>query len=143
MACVAEVHYCNCSYLEVFVNGVFTANEKIGFDLTTRCEADECALVKFLCPILDLPLLYKTGINYLLEAKMSGRINAYLRNTEDGIEHMLTLWQGGYDNQNQTNIPSIYWQKIKQVAEKVTHLLRSKNSPLFTHSGSTVCNTLP
>lgn len=134
---------CDCSYLELYINGSVSYSEKIGFNISVRCEANECEIMEYLTPILDLPLIYKTGINYLLEAKMSGRISSYLRNTEESINYLLTMWQGGMDNQTGLNVPSQYWHKVKQVTDKVYQSLYNLNVPIFTWSGSTICNSLP
>jgi hypothetical protein len=133
---------CDCSTLEVFLDDKLS-NKLIGFNLKTNCKANDCEIIEYLKPILDLPLLYKTGIFYLLEAKMSGRINAYLRNTEDSIEQLLTLWMGGYDNAADTRVPSIYWQKVKQVSSQIENAIAKIESPVFTFEGSSTCNQLP
>lgn len=132
----------SCTSLELYLNGVQTGRE-LGFNLCIRCEADECKLIKYFTPTIDLPLLYKTGINYLLEAKMSGRVTAYLRNTEESREELLTYWMGGFDNQKEMKVPSVYWQKVKQVSNSINNLIDKMDSVVFTHNGSFVCNTLP
>lgn len=135
LICEIVNSYCDCTYLEI--------NKEIGFNIAVKCEVDECKLLEYLTPTIDLPLLYKTGINYLIEAKMSGRINAYLRNTEEAIENILTLWMGGYDNVNDTKVPSMYWQKVKQVSSSINNLLAKLHSPIFSFEGMSICNTLP
>ena len=134
---------CECSYMEIYLDGAITYNDSLGFNLTVRCEANECEILEYLVPIIDLPLLYKTGINYLLEAKMSNRINVYLHNKKEAIDEMLTRWQGGINNVEGINIPSEYWRKVKQVSSSIDNALRKLYTPVFSHAGSTVCNTLP
>ena len=114
---------CQCLNMYMYIDGQISVKD-IGFNLTARCESNECEIVKYLCPTIDNALLYKTGIHYLLEAKMSGRINAYLRNTEESIENMLALWMGGYDNENGTHIHSLYNRIIKKIASQVEANLR-------------------
>ncbi len=127
---------CDCAY-------VVTSHSNLGFNLCVRCESNECKLIKYLAKEIELPLLYRTGINYFLEAKMSGRINAYTRNKKEDIEEMLTYWMGGFNNETQTGVSSIYKQHLKNSVDKVSMLLKNLNSKIFTHSGSFVCNTLP
>ena len=126
---------CDCASVQ--------ATPNIGFNLCVRCEADICKLTQYLIKELELPLLYKTGINYLLEAKMSNRINAYTRNKAEDIEHILTLWMGGYDNQANVRVNSMYKEKVKQAAMRIRSMLRSINSKIFEYGGSYICNTLP
>jgi len=131
-----------CHELALYKDDVMTYLS-IGFNLTIRCEADLCEILKYMAPSISNSLLYKTGIHYLLEAKLSGRLNAYLRNTIEDIEQILTLWQGGYDNVNDVKVYSIYSQKVKQEAAKVENQLRKLNSMIFSYVGSTIENTLP
>lgn len=115
----------------------------IGFNLCIRCESDECAIFKYLIDCLEIAWLYRTGINYLLEAKMSCRETPYTRNKEEDIEHLLTLWMGGYDNQEGVYMKSLYKQKVKQAAKEVEGLLLNSFSKTFQFSGTTTCNVLP
>ena len=131
-----------CHELAIYRDDVLTYSN-IGFNLTVRCEADMCEILKYLAPSISNSLLYKTGIHYLLEAKLSGRLNAYLRNTIEDIEQILTLWQGGYDNVNDVKVYSIYSQKVKQDAAKVENQLRKLNPMIFSYTGSTIDNSLP
>lgn len=128
---------CNgCSYLE-------TSHSNMGFNLSIRCEANECALLEYMKDQLYLPLLYKTGINYLLEVKLTDRINEYTLNKMDEINEILTLWMGGFNNETQTGVSSMYKNHLKNAALKLTHIISKINSPIFTHAGSFICNTLP
>jgi hypothetical protein len=127
---------CDCAY-------VVTSHSNLGFNLCVRCEADECKMLKYLVKEIELPLLYKTGINYLLEVKMTERINEYTLNKIEDIEELLTYWMGGFNNESQTGVSSIYKQHLKNSVTKVTMLLKNMHSKIFTHAGSYICNTLP
>jgi hypothetical protein len=130
--------HCGCECANVVVS-----HSNLGFNLCVRCEANECKLIKYLAKEIELPLLYKTGVNYFLEAKMSDRINAYTRNKTEDIDEMLTYWMGGFNNETQTGVSSIYKQHLKNSVAKVSTLLENLNSKIFTHAGSFICNTLP
>ncbi len=123
-----------CTYVEI--------NKSIGFNMSVRCEADECQIIKYLGNVLDLPLLYKTGILYLLEAKASGRVNSYLTNKSDAIDMLLMMWSGGSDSMG-NNYPSIYYGKVKQAASQIEQLMKKIKSAAFTYEGSFISNHLP
>lgn len=131
----------DCSNLVVELDGSYTY--KIGLNIIVRCEADECQLLKSLIPSIDVVLLYKTAILYLLEIKLSENMNAYVRNSKDDIEQILALYMGGYDNQNQTNIPSMYWQKVKQLSSSINNIVCNLDTSVFSYNGSRIINTLP
>ncbi len=134
---------CACMKVELYKGDVLSF-DNIGFNLTTQCIADECELIRYLTPSINLPLLYKTGIHYLLEVKNTQRINAYVRNTEDDIDEMLTLWMGGFDNTNNVKIYSMYWRKIRQVAGNVEKIISKMNTHIFSNTANVaICNTLP
>lgn len=130
--------HCGCECASVTIS-----HANLGFNLCVRCESNECKLIKYLAKQIELPLLYRSGVNYLLEAKMSERINAYTRNKKEDIDEMLTYWMGGFNHETQTGVSSIYKQHLKNSVDKVSMLLRNLNSKIFTHSGSYICNTLP
>jgi hypothetical protein len=127
---------CECAYVRLSTN-------QAGFNLCVRCEADECQLLKYFVNEVHLPLLFKTGINVLLQSKLSDRWNSFVGNKKDDIEEMLTLWMGGYNNATQTGVSSMYKHHLKNSGTKVKYLLGKINSQIFTHSGTTICNVLP
>lgn len=147
--CVEETYHSHCLPCQRSTScgcdcaQVVTSHSNLGFNLCVRCEADECKLLKYLIKEIELPLLYRTGINYLLEVKMSDRINEYTLNKIDDIEELLTYWMGGYNNETNTGVSSVYKQHLKNSIEKVSMLLKNMNSKIFTHSGTFICNTLP
>ena len=134
---------CACLSVELYKDDVLSS-DLIGYNLTAQCVADECELLRYLTPSLDMPLIYKTGIHYLLEIKNTQRVNAYVRNSEDEIDAMLTLWMGGYDNVNDVKIYSMYWKKVKQAANNIKSMIYKLNTNIFSNTGNVeVCNTLP
>lgn len=125
---------CVCSSLEVLINDKVTS-KNLGFNLCLRCEACECALLEYLVPAIDQPLLYLTGIKYLIESELSGRTNPYLRNTEDSRRALLTMWNGGWDTVADRKVPSKYKEKAKQAAMDVENMISKLDSVLFSSRG--------
>lgn len=134
---------CHRSHCGCECANVITSHSNLGFNLCVRCEANECKLIKYLAKEIQLPLLYRTGINYLLETKLTNRENAYLRNKEANIDEILTNWMGGFNNETQTGVSSMYKHHLKNSVSKVSKLLYNLNSKIFSHDGSYICNTLP
>lgn len=134
---------CQCLGIEIYKDDEKQFSNRIGFNLIARCESDECELMEYFAPILDLPLLYKTGINFLLERKLTGRYNPYLRNTAEEVEELLTLWMGGYDNAADVKVPSIYKSKIKEAANSLNSIILDLDSELFTRNTGHIYNSLP
>lgn len=125
----------NCMYLT-------TDDANVGFDVKAKVIADKCAIIKYFFEALKVSLLYKTGINYLLEVKMTNRVNSYTRNSADKIDELLLIWTGGVSPTGQ-KYTSAYWTALSVAVESIATSLKSLRTEVFKYSGSSVCNNLP
>lgn len=139
------IYNCNpCFYMgEGSCAFVRVNNSNIGFNLRTKCLADKCQIIDCFFENLKVPLLYKAGINYFLEVKMSGRVNAYTRNSDDKINEMLNTWIGGTDTVTGIKTPSAYWQSLKAAAESTISTLHNLKLPIFNYNSHQIINNLP
>jgi hypothetical protein len=138
----------DCTYMDVRENtgagGAYVAsNNQIGFNLKTQCLADRCAIVDYFIADMKTPLLYKTGINYLIAARATSRVNSYTRNSQEKINELLLSWQGGTDMTNGIKTQSTYWNAVKVAAASTEKMLSKTDSKVFTYAGTEICNILP
>ena len=115
----------------------------LGLNLKVKCIADKCTIVEHFIETLKVPLLFKTGINYYTEVKMTGRINPYTLNAKDKVDELLLLWQGGTDAVTGIKTNSAYWQSLKVAANSSDATLRNMKSMVFSYSGNEIVNMLP
>lgn len=126
------------------VNGCFEfkGHENIGVLFSGSCAINKCSLLEDFFEDLRLPILYATGIQYLLAAKASNRVNYYVRNVEK-IDFLLNEWRGAIDVTTGIKTNSQYWRYMKVAAEKTKTKIKNSRSDLFKRQGSYVCNSLP
>lgn len=142
-----EVGCTDCTFVSIqkstnnFVNS--TSLSSLGFNLKVKCVADKCEILKYFIENLKVPLLYKTGINYLIAAKMSSRVNSYTVNSMDKIDELLILWQGGTDTVTGIKTNSAYWSALKAASESSVSTLRNMRLPIFKYNSDTIVNSLP
>jgi len=141
----SHIHNCNpcfsmgsgsCAFVRV-------NNSNIVFNLRTKCLADKCQIIDCFFENLKVPLLYKAGINYYLAAKMTQRVNAYTRNSDDKINELLNIWMGGTDTVTGIKTPSAYWQALKAAADSTISTLHNLKLPIFNYNSHQIINNLP
>lgn len=134
--------YCAAVKCEASDDGCDWANFDFGIDVRIKCEADKCAVLKHFEENLQMPLLYKCGINFLMNAKSSNRLNEYTIDKE-GIDSLLLFWNGGHDYRSDQRIKGQYWHNLDSAVNEIAPAIHQLNSKIFKRSGSRIENSLP
>lgn len=118
-------------------------SSKFGINVLLQCVANEAEIVKYILRDLHMPLLYRTGINYLLHAKASNNPNAYTRNSSEKIDALLLQWQGGKDPVTENYVKSEYWKALNSARNVAINNLPRISPYLFQKVGAQFINSLP
>lgn len=115
-----------------------------GYDMDIQCRANKCEIFKQVIHEFEMPLLYQTGINYLIHAKNSQRQNAYTRNNEQQIDELILFWMGGTNTETGIKYASQYWKALKNSTDRTFSAIGLMAGNVITQNSEIlVINSLP
>lgn len=114
-----------------------------GFNATVQETCDMLELACYFSDLLIQPVLYKSGVNFLLEAMNSDRVNPYTANGKEDIDKMLLMWTGGTDMVTGIKTGSAYWRSLLQAVSRAEKSIETVDSSCITCSGLYISNSLP
>jgi len=138
----SKCSYVQCEYSSDGCNWTYTS-DYIGFDLCISCRCSPDLIACYFSKELLMPMLYKTGINFLLDAKSSTNLNCYTRNNERQIQDLLLRWSGGVDMSTNLKFSSEYWKSLKSSVESIKHSIEQLDSKCFKCQSNRLINQMP
>lgn len=152
-------HHCKCSgqaYGPIFLEVEESTDSRVtwvplsdtdtfGFDIQGSLICDNQMLACWYKQELSQAILYKSGINILLEHKATTRINPYVKNSQSEVDYFLELWHTGKtDAKTMTRTTPEYWRRITTAVNSVKPNIPSLESDCFTcGTGSYISDALP
>ena len=113
-----------------------------GLKVEVSCIHDFCGFMAKHVDQLSQALIYQTGIQYLIYAKSTNRVNSYTRNSENKIDFLLLRWQGGRDEATGLSYSGDYWKSLKSAYQTLQNYFMREDL-YFNTSKTKVINSLP
>lgn len=133
----------SCHYVELLKK---TGDQITFFDwglkVEVSCVHDFCSFVSKHVDQLSHALIYQTGIQYLVYAKSTSRVNSYTRNSENKIDFLLLRWQGGRDEATGLSYSGDYWKALKSAFQTLQNYFMREDL-YFNTTKTKVINSLP
>lgn len=137
----------SCSVINLYKSpdgcDLTSTSEYFGFDLCVRCQCSSELVTCYFAQELQMALLYRYGINYLMHVVATDRINQYTHNSKSSIEKLLLNWNGGLDMTTGIKEHSQYWKELKVAVDNAVVSVPSIDSICFDFAGDIVDNALP
>jgi len=115
-----------------------------GFDLDIQRYASKELIACYFAHDLLMPMLYKSGITFLLEMSSTSRINDYTTNNKSQVQDLLLRWNGGQDFSTGINHKSEYWRYLTSSIDSLKYTIHDMHdTEIFINQGTRVSNSLP